>query len=389
MLLARSAPLCLLLAILAPAPAAAMAAPPKHHATTPHARALLDSLKPGHWLAIPHSEMQQVIYRGPLAQEVRGVSGPRAIIAAWGGAAFDTKRQRLVLTGGGHHGYAGNEVYAFDMNRLQWERLTDPSPIKGYDGSGIYPDGTPASRHTYNDLAYIPDPIDRLFDQGGARYSIGYGTPYTWLFDFTRRKWDRKADSPVSGYGDITAYDPVTGHVWMEAAGTHGYLLDYDPRANRWTAHGSEFSNSINIYTTGALDPERRLFVAVGGKAIYAWYLSDSPTIAYTMPQTSGDKAVEAAGSPGFVYYPPGREFVGWIGGSTVYTLDPANWKWTAHSAAPDNRVVPTPPNRTGTFGRFRYVAAKNVFVLVNSVDQNVYLYRPNFGARNAPAKRK
>jgi hypothetical protein len=43
---------------------------------------------------------------------------------------------------------------------------------------------------------------------------------------------------------------------------------------------------------------------------------------------------------------------------------------------APTNTITPTAPNQNGTYGRFRYVPSKNVFIVVNSVDENVYFYK-------------
>ena len=370
-------PRCYLLALIG----LALVLTPRLAAADEAAEQFFAALKPGHWSQVPDSQMSHVFYAGPLADQVRGTNGPSSVIAAWGGGALDTKRNRLVLWGGGHRNYAGNEVYAFDIGTLRWMRLTDPSPIAGYDDSGIYPDGAPASHHSYGGIAYIPAPIDRLFVQGGARYASGAGDTHTWFFDFATKKWTRRADSPATAYGDIAAYDPVTRRVWMEVGGTHGYLLDYDPAADRWTAHGSIFSESISYYMTGAIDPERRLLVAAGNKVVCSWKLGDSVSIVYNKVKTEGDTEAEEKGSPGFVFYPPGHDFVAWVGGTTVYTLDPADWKWTAHPAAADNKVAPTAPAGTGTFGRFQYVPSKGVFVLVNDAGQNVFFYRPAFAA--------
>jgi hypothetical protein len=40
------------------------------------------------------------------------------ITGAWSGAAADTKRNRLIIMGGGHSAYAGNEVYSLDLVNL-------------------------------------------------------------------------------------------------------------------------------------------------------------------------------------------------------------------------------------------------------------------------------
>jgi hypothetical protein len=79
-----------------------------------------------------------------------------AIMSAWSGGAFDGKRDRLMIWGGGHGDYAGNEVYAFDLGALKWERLNQPSAdVGGNESSGVYPDGSPRSRHTYNYVQYV------------------------------------------------------------------------------------------------------------------------------------------------------------------------------------------------------------------------------------------
>jgi hypothetical protein len=41
-----------------------------------------------------------------------------------------------------------------------------------------------------------------------------------------------------------------------------------------------------------------------------------------------------------------------------------------------DERCRPGAENSTGTFGRFRYVASLGLFVLVNSAERDVFVYR-------------
>ena len=52
-----------------------------------------------------------------------------AVITAWSGAAADTKRNRLIIWGGGHVDYSGNEVYSLNLGSAPptMTRLTDPS----------------------------------------------------------------------------------------------------------------------------------------------------------------------------------------------------------------------------------------------------------------------
>jgi len=38
---------------------------------------------------------------------------------------------------------------------------------------------------------------------------------------------------------------------------------------------------------------------------------------------------------------------------------------------------MPTAAEDRGTFGRFRYVPSRDVFIVVNRTNENVYIYRP------------
>src|SRR5688572_32766184 len=80
-----------------------------HGAANPAGRlkALLD-LKPGEWRELPDTKMSSVF--PPEQKTTWGVLGPSAVVRAWGGAAFDTKRNAFVFNGGGHTDYGGNEV---------------------------------------------------------------------------------------------------------------------------------------------------------------------------------------------------------------------------------------------------------------------------------------
>ncbi len=94
-------------------------------------RAKLDR-QGGGWCEIrvpgPHPSISSVWPRNLVAR-TRMVVGPRAILTAWNGAAFDKQNLLFYFMGGGHADYGGNEVYEFDLKTGQWARLTDPSPL--------------------------------------------------------------------------------------------------------------------------------------------------------------------------------------------------------------------------------------------------------------------
>jgi outer membrane protein assembly factor BamB len=69
---------------------------------------------------------------------------------------------------------------------------------------------------------------------------------------------------------------------------------------------------------------------------------------------------------------------VAWNGGGDVYTLNMDTMVWTRHVAS--GTVIPTSQSGTGTYGRFQYIPSKNVFLGVNSIDENVYFYKLSAG---------
>ena len=127
----------------------------------------------------------------------------------WSGGAYDTKRDRLIVWGGGHSGYAGNEVYIFDINTLQWQRLIEPSTQVSPD-TLYYPDGLPTSRHTYDYIEYLPT-MDR-FCSAGVVGAYGSGVTSGPAFDclnFDTLQWEKYPDVPnrAFGIGAISAVD--------------------------------------------------------------------------------------------------------------------------------------------------------------------------------------
>lgn len=340
----------------------------------------IDDLEPGHWYEVPNSHLDSVDPCPSSDCSWSAVEGVDAVMNDWSGGAFDTFRDRLIVWGGGHGGYAGNELYVFSLSTLAWERVSEPSDPVTADAD-YAPDGAPTSRHTYNYVQYIPAPVDRFCSFGGAGfYQTGQtGTQHVDCFDFGTNTWETQkfADTLAQNLiGSISAVDPSTGKVWQHG-GLQSYLVDLDPGASSWTAHGDQFNGTyVDYYKTADIDPGRKLMVAVGNGEVWTWDLSASGDIPGVALTTTGGDEILSANSPGFVYDPEIDQFVAWNGGADVFTLDMQTSTWTKHSPAAENTVVPSAPNGNGTFGRFRYSPARNVFVVVNAVNENVYIYR-------------
>ncbi len=328
-----------------------------------------DALVPGQWMELPGTKIRSVL-PSPLPQ-----GSPDAIILAWGGAAADTSRNRLIVWGGGHNDYYGNELYALDLTTKAMRRLTDPSPIGSASRClGTLPDGNPASRHTYGNLVYMPH-VDRMFAFGGAHACINGGfVNDTWTFDFSTNRWHlMNPAGPLPVYGvTASAYDPVTQKVFIHD--TYGFS-SYDFATNRYTRHIADFSTDYHL--TAAIDPARRKFVLLGDGV----QVIDLDTFATSRLATTNAPAfVTSRQSPGIAFDPVANRIVAWHGGNSVYALDLATAAWT-QVAAGIGPNVPAP--QQGTYGRWSYFPQYGVFALVNSIDQNAFVFR--VGPAGAP----
>ena len=155
---------------------------------------------------------------------------PAKIISAWSSFAWDTKRGNLLLYGGGHANYRGNEVYQWRASTQRWERASLPSEMRqdtlgnwnAIDGA----DAAPASAHTYDNTLYLPY-IDRVVVVGGAADSNGghflrlnpaTGTSRItgfYMFDPERAHPDRVGGSTGSHVRRVAPWPEIEGgNMW-------------------------------------------------------------------------------------------------------------------------------------------------------------------------------
>src|SRR5581483_9270914 len=161
----------------------------------------LDTLAVGHWYQFPSSQMQTV------APNPAPSGSVAAVMNAWSGGVYDTDRDQLVVWGGGHTDYAGNEVYAFGPlgGTPTWRRLTNPSNPPA-DSTPRGSDGRPVSRHTYNLLAYMPAPYNKMVSCAiGSQYSNGYSGGAVDFYNFTidgmsGQPWSAGPTAPSNSY---------------------------------------------------------------------------------------------------------------------------------------------------------------------------------------------
>ena len=321
---------------------------------------------------------------------VEAVEGCAAVIDDWSGGAFDDGQRVMILWGGGHSGYYGNEVYGFDLASGAWELLRYSTTLDGgqMPTEPMY-DGTPVSRHTYDGLAYI-EHLQQMMAWGGSQAPSGFSLNTSWLFNPAigngAGAWTQRADAPSDEDGHFfmsTAYDIVTGHVFIR---DDQGIWDHDVDADTWTqVVNYGFAPYYPTYTTynyrrAVVVPQQRYLYAAGGTVsggapdYVVFDIATATDITSTISMT-GAVSVISAPAPGLDYDAAANELVAWSGGGPA-VMDLTTYDWT-QSSAPG---APPTPVSNGTYGRFRYVAYLNVFILVNNTDENVHFYKHTAG---------
>lgn len=351
----------------------------------------LDAIKPGEWYEVPNSNLSAVA-----AKPRQDLGEFRSIMRAWNGAVYDEKRERLIIWGGGHVDYGGNEVYVFDISTLKWKRLTEPSPTtlkggklnvaSGQTDRRLNADGTPISKHSYDGLEYLPEPVDRLVQYGGSRWFSGGEDELVWFFDFSSRTWERKKDAPLSALTPLSAYDSKTGNYYVQNSSR---LLEFNPRRNIWTVVGT--TGEWSSEGVAEIDPVRRRFITIESGRMFYYDLDGKRPLQRKRLDTAGDTEIERVHAPGVAYSEKADRLVAWSGSTTddpakgigdkVYVLNLKTLVWT--KLEPSGAVAPPrvarggyPGKSVGTFGRWRYIPSKDIFIGVNDVASNVFFYR-------------
>ncbi|MBI1892595.1 MAG: hypothetical protein HYS14_00550 [Candidatus Rokubacteria bacterium] len=358
----RSACLALVAMLLAQAPLPVSGGP-------------IENLLPGQWYEVPNSRLSAVL-PSPIPN---GWTGPDAIMSAWNSGAYDTARDRLYVLGGGHADYAGNEVYQFDLGTLAWSRLTDPSPSWAVPqftqpSSDVYADGKPASVHTYGAVQYLPN-RDALWVMGGSRWHDGNPSNLGWHLNLQTLQWlQAPALPPNLGY--TSAYDLTKGLVIIRGV-TQTY--SYNPLTLALAAisadDGAVTGGTYDGYAA-AIHDARREFVVIGLGKLIVFNLNAPATAQAQLVPMSGDTAILGAYAPGLDYDAARQVLVAWQGGGDVYEIDLA--ARVIRKVPSAGGAVPTPQQPNGTWGRWRYVPSRQVFIGVNGIDQNVFIYRPD-----------
>jgi hypothetical protein len=345
------------------------------------------------WYQIPNTAYQKVC---PSYSDIQGQSGCSAVANAWGSAWADSKRNRMVLFGGGHSDYFGNEVYVLDLNANPISITLGKDASHGSAISNLnscpdtYSDGNPGSRHDNDGMAYLASQ-DLYFIHGGNLANCGSFTNSYWTLNPGTMAWARlsvpsTAPNPnLNGSSSTLDYDTVSGKVYMVETNGNTFW-QWTPGTNVWTVLNGNVGGACDTHGyehSSVIDPVRRLYFCLG--------VGDANKISLNAPYTVSNLSMKNCGTiaadngPGLAYDSLQGLIVMWSGGDTVYLYNPDTDSCTSQTYSGG----PGAQQSSGTYKRFQYFPALGVFILINSSSQNAYALRltaPSGGTGAGPS---
>lgn len=349
------------------------------------------------WCTLPNSNLN--------SSGVMHSSESRWVIEAWGGAVVCwgglyigstfTTGTFLVIWGGGHTNYDGNEVYAYgplENNSPVWQRLRDAtSPAiedVDYDGSD-----NPVSRHTYSSITYVNDGTRNWLVSIGTigRYNDAYGGGEVFVYDFdqvspnSNQPWSRKTAGTYAGDGVV--YEPSSAKIWYHPADQHR-TASYSVTGDTHAYSGIYQNDMIGYGGNGAAAIDTALGIIGYWDNRYGisfYRTNNGVSNDYYTPSTTGTAPADGNGS--IIYDPVAGVFIVRLDadGKKIWTLTPPGsspyeggnaWTWT--SSTPGTGDTPDAGNTNGTYGRFGYSPNADVvgYILLNHYDNNIYFYK-------------
>lgn len=347
--------------------------PPDPGPTHP-TRALIRAMPTDSWLNLVDTNLSAVYPTTP-----NYPNGSRNIFNAWCGAVwipnFGSHGPGLLVWGGGHQDYDGNELYFFSETTWSWIRITDPfgpRPIP-WDVQ-LFADGTPSPRHTYGSLCYELGPGNLISFGGAGNWGDGNTDDdkiRTYLVE-TDTWRDDGPTPPGGGTSQIWETDPETGLIWGYMTGGLARFCKYEPGVG-YTEYGS-----VNGHGAGAaaIDSAASRFCSVDNwqTGVHFWNLSD-PGAGVTTPALTGSSRLLNTNA-GLAFRPVDGRYYLCDGGANVDRFAYNSSTVNIEALSPTGDVPVAGPTQ-GTYGRFRYIESEDVFIAANDTESNVSIYKP------------
>jgi hypothetical protein len=341
-------------------------------------RSIVEPLPARQWTNIPGTALRSVLPPESKIPFEGRTTGPRSVLEAWNGCAYDPVNHDLYFWGGGHSDYGGNEVYRLSLESLSVARLTDPSPLPAPSAAVKCPsptDGTPSSSHDYDGIAWCP-----MTNSFWVWPTIGYcpsgvGELWTvgqcWQFHPETRSWTREPDLPRSpgqqgGYfaacwvpsrnkflihsiGKARWFDPIA-KTYSDWSGYAGWIAE---GTSTYVAHRDEVwllvqAGIYKIATGGSTPGEPKPVIGV----------ADIPP---GIPSLSG-----------FAYDSANKMITLWGGAAEVWALDPDALVWRRLAGA----AGAAPSGTSAVLSKWKFVAELGCFAGYTNLDQGLWVYK-------------
>lgn len=332
----------------------------------------------------------------------------------------------LVLGGGGHGDYGGNEIYGFDFAQNKWIRLSNPSlsATSTTDPNidrvhGELPDGSAMAWHGFNTMFVAPGGTNGkglLCRISGTSLGIGDGG--------TSSPWVHAADLGVTPIADPTAiwqryslnacnlmgssipspsfhcYDVAAGRIWGGyAGGFHSSLCYFDLATRMYTMVAGVASSNWGYMPNACAHPVHGIMLWVAGFGGYnkpqtlqlmGLDLSNPTQGAVTLKMAGDLIPTSGLSVLGGYAFPMGIDWdttndVGYIccgddDRNNVYKVtcpaDPINGTWQLTKtplASPLAQLAPL----DAVYGHWRYCPSIKAFTLVTTTHQQLCTWTP------------
>lgn len=238
----------------------AAVATPGHAGNLSYLEGLLANTPQGGWVQVNTNRFSDAwasVAQGGLPDG--SYSNPASIVLAWSSVAWDSVNDQLLLWGGGHANYMGNEMYAWSGDTGLWSRGSLPSRLDRYGATATYftaDDAAPQSAHTYDNNVFAP--VNGMFVTfGGAAFNDGgaftvrgaTGDPVIagpWAWD--PQKADPNKVGGTTGSGYLAATEG--GEMWTNLRGQWTGNGPATSQIDTSSAYRTENGRDV-IYVTG------------------------------------------------------------------------------------------------------------------------------------------
>lgn len=342
---------------------------------------------PGFWKTISNNTLNNIDPDPSSSQGYSGTVGWEALCDSWAGAFIIPNYGASGVYGtfnGGHVDNYWNGVVAFDLATGLWSifKNTYASATGGNATNGIWPDGTPATVHTYQALQGLP---------WANKFIVGYRqvnnlpslTDSPSIFNFDTSTWSNRGSYTGSGFvtfdSSMMAVDINREGVWMRGGITGAAFAFYDTEADVWTQYADQSSEDDSSMCH---DPNLDILIIVaeaGGSELYGISCTSPNTLRTNLAESGRPSLPEA---PGVVYSTKRQAFIVWGTGENIYELkkgsgSPLSATWTWTNLVDGANTVQTTANAQGCYSKLQRIAygSREFIVMCQRTSGAVYAF--------------